>query len=201
MHGQVNMKTHLSFSARGIFTFLLVLTVAASAAPVHKTFDAFAVWESRAQLVPISAATAVVAGTAGGPLFIEGDYGPEESGNVACPMTIEINLQTGHQVGQGYCTFTAGNGDKAFGSWRCGGSVAEGYQRQTGPHGCTSRYEARAFGGFLRLLAAAHQGSVTQRLYLRVVAIVENFALRCVPMAVSAVMITTAINAQSNHIQ
>jgi hypothetical protein len=120
------MKTHISFSAVGVFALLLILTVAASAAPVHKTFDAFAVWESRAQLVPISATTAVVAGTTGGPLFVEGDYGPQDSGDVACPMTIEINLQTGHQVGQGFCTFTAGNGDKAFGSWRCEGLVADG---------------------------------------------------------------------------
>jgi hypothetical protein len=141
----------------------LVLTVVASAAPVHKTFDAFAVWQSRVQLVPISASAAVVAGTASGALFIEGDYGPEDSGDVACPLTIEVDLQTGHQIGQGYCTFTAGSGDKAFGSWRCEGAVGDGCDGDFQLTGGTGRLANITGKSEISFIASRHDLHVTEQ--------------------------------------
>lgn len=55
---------------------------------------------------------AIVAGTLGRPLLIETKDGPEDSGDVVYPVTIELSVQTGHQVGQGYRTFTAYDGAK-----------------------------------------------------------------------------------------
>lgn len=92
----------------------------------HRTIDAFSVWQVEGQLVPVSTQKAVVAGTVGGPFYVETDEGPADIADVTCPMTLEIDLSSGNQSGAGYCTFTAHDHAKVFGSWRCHGAVAEG---------------------------------------------------------------------------
>ena len=118
------MKCAISIAV--LFAACLASPALAQTKATQRTLDAFAIWRSDAQIVPVSTNGAVMAGTLGGPLYIETDIGPEDSGDVSCPATIEFNLQTAQQAGRGYCTFTANDGAKAFGRWQCTGKVGEG---------------------------------------------------------------------------
>lgn len=157
MRGAQSIQTALAVA-------LLILAGDANAATVHAaTLDAFSVWQSEAQVVPISTSMAVVEGTLGGPLFIETEDGPEDSGDVVCPITIELNLQTGHQVGQGYCTFTAYDGAKVFGSWRCEGSVADGCDGSFTLTGGTGRFASISGKSDIAFYVSRHDLRVTDQ--------------------------------------
>jgi hypothetical protein len=142
---------------------LLANTAFAAPAAKHRTLDAFSVWQSEAQVVPISTSLAVVAGTVGGPLYIETDDGPMDSGDVACPVTIELNLTTGHQVGQGYCTFTAYDGAKSFGSWRCEGTLGDGCDGGFNITGGTGRFAAITGKSDISFFASRHDLRETEQ--------------------------------------
>jgi hypothetical protein len=138
-------------------------TPAAQTKPRKATLDAFSVWQTEGQIVPISTAKAVVTGTLGGALFIETDDGPEDSGDVVCPATIEIDLKTGHQIGQGYCTFTAYDEAKVFGSWRCEGTLSEGCDGQFNITGGTRRLASITGKSDISFFASRHDLRVTQQ--------------------------------------
>lgn len=142
---------------------LLANTAFAAPAAQHRTLDAFSVWQSEAQVVPISSGMAVVAGTLGGPLYIETDDGPEDSGDVSCPATIELNLKTGHQIGQGYCTFTAYDGAKTFGSWRCEGALADGCDGDFNITGGTGRFASITGKSEISFFASRHDIRLTEQ--------------------------------------
>jgi len=151
-----------------LITASALLTVSAAAQtsqtkPRKATLDAFSVWQTEGQIVPVSMSKAVVTGTLGGPMFIESDYGPEDSGDVACPATIEIDLKTGYQVGQGYCTFTAYDEAKVFGSWRCEGTLSEGCDGQFTITGGTKRLASITGKSDISFFASRHDLRVTQQ--------------------------------------
>jgi len=129
----------------------------------RRTLDAFAVWRSEAQFVPISAKTAVLAGTLGGPLYIESDRGPEDSGDVSCPVTIEVDLQTERQTGSGYCTFTAYDGAKAFGAWRCEGTLGDGCDGDFILSGGTGRMASLSGKSPISFFASRHDLHLTDQ--------------------------------------
>lgn len=129
----------------------------------HKTLDAFAIWRTDAQIVPVSSKGAVMAGTLGGPLYVETDSGPLDSGDVSCPATIEFNLQTAQQAGRGYCTFTANDGAKVFGRWECTGKVGEGCVGDFIMTGGTGRLASVSGKSEIGFLASRHALHVADR--------------------------------------
>jgi hypothetical protein len=152
-----------AFPVAMLVAILLAFPAMAQTKTTHKTLDAFAIWRSDAQIVPISVKTAVLAGTLGGPLYIETDDGPLDSGDVSCPATIEFNLQTAHQTGQGYCTFTANDGAKAFGNWHCAGTVGEGCAGDFTLTGGTGRLASVSGKSEIAFMASRHDLHIADR--------------------------------------
>ncbi len=131
----------------------VVVTMALPAsADEEQTINAFAVWHGRGHVVQTAENKAVIAGAFGGVLFVETSEGPVDTGNIACPGLINVDLETGQQRGVGACTFTAYDGARAFGEWECTGVALVG---------CRGRFKLT--GGTGRLAGAGGSGNVLFR--------------------------------------
>ena len=91
-------------------------------------------------------------GTLRGPLFVETDQGPVRAGELLCPATVTVDLESLRQVGAGRCTFTAKDGALAFGSFVCAGYHLVG---------CTGDFVLD--GGTERLEGVTGSGPITIR--------------------------------------
>jgi hypothetical protein len=105
-------------------TFLLAGLVglpAPSDAAEELTVNAFSVWQADGRLLQTGETAATYIGVLYGPFFIETEDGPRESGQMVCPATLEIDLESGKQQGNGKCTFTAHDGAQVYAQWNCKG--------------------------------------------------------------------------------
>jgi hypothetical protein len=114
--------------------------------------NAFAVWTSEGAVAQSDEKKLVMASALTGTLFVETTEGPVASGHVVCPAMLHVDTETGRQTGNGFCTFTAQDGARAFGEWDC-----------TGVHmvGCQGKF--RLTGGTGRLAGIKGSSSLVLR--------------------------------------
>jgi hypothetical protein len=117
-----------------------------------QTFSAFAVVAASGTIVRAADNELVVVGTLSGPLFIETDEGPVESGRVLCGASVRIDQKSYRTSGGGAWTFTAEDGAAAWGDWQC-----DGYQLV----GCRGMLKLN--GGSGRLAGVAGEGAMIWR--------------------------------------
>lgn len=88
----------------------------------EKTATAIASWEGNGQVFQVAPGQAFFLGSFAGTIFVEDGDGTLNAGEVVCPGTIDISLDTNGQKGRGHCIITALDGGQIFGKWACEGS-------------------------------------------------------------------------------
>ncbi len=92
----------------------------------EKTATAIASWEGNGQVFQVGPEQAFFIGSLAGTIFVEDGDGTLNAGDVVCPGTFDISLDTLGQTGSGHCIITALDGGQVFGRWRCEGSHLDG---------------------------------------------------------------------------
>jgi hypothetical protein len=140
---------------------LAIVTLAATAATAgeSQTVKAFAVIESAGDVLPTGSGSTRLMGTLHGPFFIDAGKGPVDAGDLRCVASMQADLSSGRQTGEGSCVLTAHDGANLFGDWTCEGVMLIG-----------CRGEFTITGGDGRLEGVSGGGSMTSR--------VSDFAVR-----------------------
>ncbi len=112
-----------------------------------QTINAFSVWSGQGTVYTTGVDSATFVGALTGPLFVETDEGPAESGWIDCLGTIEIDLTSAKQAGNGKCTVTAHDGARAFADWSCSGVHLVGCKGVMAFTEGTERFEGITGGG------------------------------------------------------
>lgn len=129
-----------------------VLATAVQAQDEPQVFNAFAIAVANGTIVKAAEKELMVVGTIAGPLFVETDEGPVDSGKVVCAASVRVHQETYKTSGSGACTFTAQDGATSWGDWQC-----EGYQLV----GC--RGTLKLNGGTGRLAGVTGEGTMIWR--------------------------------------
>jgi hypothetical protein len=129
-----------------------VLATAVQAQDEPQVFNAFAIAVANGTIVKAAEKELMVVGTIAGPLFVETDEGPVDSGQVVCAASVRVHQETYKTSGSGACTFTAQDGATSWGDWQC-----EGYQLV----GC--RGTLKLNGGTGRLAGVTGEGTMIWR--------------------------------------
>jgi hypothetical protein len=85
------------------------------------TVKAFAAWQGSGQLFATGTKELTFVGALSGTVYVETEKGPLESGRLACPAMVRIDMEDGSQNGTGRCTITAKDGAQIFGDVSCTG--------------------------------------------------------------------------------
>jgi hypothetical protein len=111
------------------------------------TVKAFAAWQGSGQLFATGAKELTFVGALSGTVYVETEKGPLESGRLACPAMVRIDIEDGSQNGTGRCTITAKDGAQIFGDVSCTGIRLVGCDGQFTLTGGTQRFEGISGGG------------------------------------------------------
>jgi hypothetical protein len=136
---------------------LLVTTVAQAE---EATVEAFSVYQSEGELARTGPKAASFAGMASGLFFVQTTEGPGRPSMIACPVSIEVNLETGAQTGQGKCTIETREGESVFADWTCHGYHLVGCRGDFTLTGGTGRFEGVSGGGKMVVRSDLHELSL-----------------------------------------
>jgi len=90
------------------------------------TVKATSAWQGQGRFFQVGKDQALFVGSFEGTMYVETKTGALDAAKIICPGTVDINLKTGTQSGQGRCLITAANGDQVFAAWNCTGTHAVG---------------------------------------------------------------------------
>lgn len=95
--------------------------------PVHAaeqdTVQAIIPWEAEGQVFQVDTKTMLFLGAMEGIMYIESSRGEMNEAFVMCPITQQLNLDTGETEARGHCEITAGAEDVVFAELSCKGEV------------------------------------------------------------------------------
>ena len=83
----------------------------------ERSATAIASWEGNGQVFEVAPGQAFFIGSLAGTIFVQDGDGTLNAGQVVCPGTIDISLDTNRQTGRGHCIITALGGGQVFGRW------------------------------------------------------------------------------------
>ena len=104
-----------------IAAFFLTVSWLPSHAAEEKTVNAIAAIEGVGQAYQIGPSKAIFLGGFAGTIFVEDGVGALNAGQIVCPGSLEIALESGQQTGSGHCIITNDQGDRVFANWDCEG--------------------------------------------------------------------------------
>lgn len=136
---------------------LFALLVAAGAWAEEATIQAFSVYQSEGELSRTGPKAATFAGTASGLFFVQTSEGPGRPSLIACPTSIDVDLETGAQSGKGKCTIENREGESVFADWTCKGYHLVGCRGDFKLTGGTGRYEGVSGGGKMTVRGDVHE--------------------------------------------
>jgi hypothetical protein len=144
---------------------LLALAAAIAAAPSiasaaeEATVKAFVAWEGAGNTTQTGVDEATFIGAIAGTVYVETDKGPIDSGQLVCPVMVQVELSSGSQKGSGRCTLTAQDGMRIYGAFTCSGIHLVGCDGDFTLTGGTGRFEGITGGG--RAVLRAGQRTIT----------------------------------------
>ena len=100
--------------------------VGAAQAAEEGTVNALASWQGQGRVFKIGERQALFVGGFVGILFVENNQGALHAARILCPGSLDIDLGTGNQAGEGRCIITDRAGDRVFARWTCVGSHSRG---------------------------------------------------------------------------
>ena len=125
----------------------VTLAIIDAQAGEKRTINAFSVWEATGQTFRTGEKVGTLVGVLRGLLFIESEQGPQRIGTMACPLTLNVNVETGEQDGVGKCTITANDGPLVFADVSCRGFHLIGCRGSFNLRGGTERFSGITGGG------------------------------------------------------
>ncbi len=130
---------------------LLSLAIVSAALPAgaaeEATVKAFVAWQGSGQTLQTSVGEATFIGSITGTVYVETDKGPIASGQMVCPATVRIALDSGAQTGTGRCVMTAPDDARIFADFTCTGYHLIGCDGDFTFTGGTGRFEGISGGG------------------------------------------------------
>lgn len=172
----------LSRTVGGTFRIAALLLLAAAmpkcaSASEEATITAFSAWQGEGRLLETGPDQATFVGALAGTFYVETDKGPIESGQLACPAIVKIDMADRSQVGTGHCTIRSRDGDRIYGDIDCTGFFLIGCEGKFILTGGTGKFEGVTGDGpviirseFGRIDVAAPEGTRQQPagiIYLR----------------------------------
>jgi hypothetical protein len=118
-----------------LMTVLAAVLLAGPAGPAvaaeEGAASALATWAGQGRLFRTGEKQALFVGAFQGVVFIENGQGGLHAARMLCPGSMDVDLGTGDQKGEGRCIVTGRSGDRVFARWTC-----------AGPHlrGCNGRF-------------------------------------------------------------
>jgi hypothetical protein len=109
--------------------FVLLISAGAGVpgyAAEEGTVKATSAWQGQGRFFQVGKDQAFFVGSFEGVMYVETKKGALDAAKIICPGTVDLNLKTGTQSGQGRCVITAANGDQVFATWNCTGTHAVG---------------------------------------------------------------------------
>jgi hypothetical protein len=101
---------------------LLASGVVDTRAAEHRTVKAMSAWVGQGRIVPTGTDEVYFVGAFRGTIFVENAEGGLHAGRILCPGTLEVNVASGAQRGQGRCVISRNDTDQVFARWSCSGT-------------------------------------------------------------------------------
>lgn len=161
------MLTRIASGPFGIAASLLLAVAmpGGAGASEEATITAFAAWQGEGRLLETGPDQATFVGALAGTLYVETDKGPIESGQLACPAIVKIDLKDRSQAGTGHCMIHNRDGDRIYGDIDCTGYFLIGCEGKFTLTGGTGKFAGITGDGpviirseFGRIDAAAPEG-------------------------------------------
>jgi hypothetical protein len=88
----------------------------------QRTVKAMSAWVGQGQIVPTGSGSVYFVGAFRGTIFVENAEGGLHAGRILCPGTLEVNVASGAQRGEGRCVISRSDTDQVFARWSCSGT-------------------------------------------------------------------------------
>jgi hypothetical protein len=103
-------------------SLLAILGISDARGAEQQTVKAMSAWVGQGQMVPTGSSWVYFVGSFRGVIFVENAEGDLHAGRIVCPGTIEVNITSGAQRGEGRCVISRSSTDQAFARWTCSGT-------------------------------------------------------------------------------
>jgi len=148
---------------RTMLRLLSIAVVMACAAPAgaaeEATVKAFTVWQGSGNTMRTGVNEATFIGSISGTVYVDTEKGPVAAGQIICPATVVIDLESAAQTGTGRCVMTGDGGAQIFAEFACTGVHLIGCSGDFTLTGGTGRFEGITGGG--RAVLRANQRTLT----------------------------------------
>jgi hypothetical protein len=102
---------------------ILLLALSPVRAAEQGTIQAAIPWEGEGQVFQVNTDTMLFLGALKGVMYVENSKGELHEGFVVCPISQEIDLNTGSTQARGHCEITASADDVAYATLTCKGKA------------------------------------------------------------------------------
>lgn len=113
----------------------------------EQTFDAFSAWTGKGFTVQSGPNEKTFVGSIGGRIYVQTDKGPVDAGEMICPITLKVNIQTAAQEAVGKCTFAGNDGALLHLDMKCTGIHLVGCNGKSVIESGTGRFAGVTGGG------------------------------------------------------
>lgn len=125
---------------------VMVLSILVGMAPAlvgaeEVALNALAAWHGEGRIFRTSKDQGIFWGALTGVLFVQSGDGALHAARLVCPATLDVDLTTGRQAGEGRCIITAASGDRVLARWNCAGVHSAGCRGRFTLTGGTGRFQ------------------------------------------------------------
>jgi hypothetical protein len=138
----------MSRTALRLFAIAIACATSLPASAAEEaTVKAFVAWQGSGQTLQTAVNEATFIGSISGTVYVETEKGPVASGQIVCPATVRIDLESAAQQGAGRCVMTASDGAHIYAEFVCDGIHLIGCSGDFTFTGGTGRFEGITGGG------------------------------------------------------
>lgn len=127
----------------------------------EQTFNAFSAWTGKGFSVQSGPNEKTFVGSIGGRVYVETDKGPVDAGEMICPLTLKVNMQTAAQEATGKCTIAGNDGALLHLAMKCTGVHLVGCSGDSTIESGTGRFTGVTGGGHFTVRTAQRETSQT----------------------------------------
>lgn len=150
------MRTRKTVGFAFITTLAILTPPCLPGMAAEETINAFSVWVGQGQMMKTAPAQATFIGTLDGPVYVNTEEGPVETGRMLCSATVRIDVTSGRQTANGNCSITSADGAQVFGELTCSGVYLLGCSGEMKLTGGSGRFEKITGGGAFTIRSGLH---------------------------------------------
>ena len=141
----------------GVIAAWLLIPADLALAAEEGTVNALASWQGQGRLFKTAEQQALFVGAFVGILFVENNQGALHAARILCPASMDVDLETGVQSGEGRCIITARGGDRVFARWACSGVHFRGCGGKFTLTGGTGKFQGITGDSLFVVKSALHE--------------------------------------------